>query len=179
MQDLVEGLAEISELDDTLKRMKLSVGDIVYLRELPNARGQCFVATETGDVTFGVSVDCFSLLVNDEDEGVEGMTKTTDEGETLAKSKKFLELTAPKKLFAKAKEPPPPTGAASVLPHGVSRCVADRGRSSPYDERDNLKSLRFRWDGADKVWFRNVPDSDIDAIAEAIAEFGLKLRVVV
>lgn len=193
-QELAEGLAEIRELDAVLKKhMQIAVGDVVYVRELPNMRGQCFVASETGQVTFGVSIDCFSFLVDSDDkENDENtdeiatamevvdrkMTRAEKEDED-PRAKKFLALTKPVKLFAKSKPAPVPEGADSTLPTGVSRCVADRGRATPFDMKDDLKGLRFRWDAAEKVWYRNIQDEEIDIMTETLAELGLRLRVVV
>lgn len=60
---------------------------------------------------------------------------------------------------------------------GWARVEVDPGREKPYDVKDQLKALRFRWDNEGRVWWKRVRDGQIDELSEKIEELGCKPKV--
>jgi len=75
-----------------------------------------------------------------------------------------------KPLFAKKRE----KGSAGAW----ARLEVLHGRTKPYDAKEDLKALKFRWDNTEKVWWKRVRDSQIDEVTLLVEEIGCKIRVV-
>ena len=112
-----------------------------------------------------------SLLEDDEDYDEEGFLLSDEE------RKKRKHTVVRKKVLehgtgGKTK----PLFASKRGEKGWCRVEAHPGKEKPYDAKDQLKALRFRWDPDERVWWKRVRDGQIDELAEKLKDIGLNLK---